>query len=1050
MRRHETCPRRVGRRNAREQQAASANYCTNTTYSRKRVVSGRPLTNPNVVKIFLFAALAMAMVLSATPAVKSVQLNPIAYVPITITNSAGSATPNPFQQQVTFNPSSYASYEATNLGNIRFCSDRACASQLYAWLESCGGSQTSCSDTATSATAWVKLTTAIAANGGTLTIYLTFWATSTPFDGVYWGESPRFSGTYAQYDNGVNVFSLYDNFAGTTLNSRWTKYSTSAGTFTVSNGLQLDVSSSTTGIGVYASFTALSTGNVVEGYTDAVDPVAGYRLGLGYGTTSSSSSQANGYVAIIRCQSSAEECISKQTTGTTTTLNTIADSVTAGNYYENQLVWYYVTSNTEVAQYVTQGHSTSATDTTYSLSSVTQTNIELGGGTSNEYVTYWFRIRAAPPSNSMPTPALGSATVVDTEDVTITPANGYSSSASVTISGCDSSVTTVAMNGVQHQFTADASCSITFTVPADTSTSRYRLNNAGSASTTWSYATSASGVEEIHTNTVYYQYLQTLSYSVIGGGSGYSAPSFTATQLGLSAPQTLTTSATGYWYDYGSSWSVTNPLGGSSGSEQWITTQSTSGTISSAQTIAFSYQNQYTITFTMNGHGSPSPASGSWENSGAVVPVTIGADGSNSSSTRYVVKTIVGSGSGSYSTSTSGTTQFSVTMNAAITETITWTTQYYLTMQAGVGGSVSPTSAWQNSGTNVTITATPSSGYVFGSWTCTGTGCHFGTANPSWVITNAAITETANFNQIVVTITVSNRTLATSSGGANMTSPQTVNPTVEYWYGTGVIDSQYSNDIQSITVDLYRTGHTPGTFASSFVYSFRWVANGWSGTPSCSTSPGCWQELQTAGWVTTGFNYLVQSDSSVTTISGSALTAKWQFAVKLDQLAVYTTNGAGLWNFKVTAVSKSNGNPYGTRAGTFDVNLFVSITVPGNMDWGTVAAGSINATASGMPVYTTYTANAIVTITIYGGGDPTSQYGDSFPLSFIYVGKTSSHANNDGVALSTSSTVIYGSLPVAANSNLPMYWFISTPNPFTPGTYTFTYYEVIQLQSMQS
>ena len=282
-----------------------------------------------------------------------------------------------------------------------------------------------------------------------------------------------------------------------------------------------------------------------------------------------------------------------------------------------------------------------------------------------------------------------------------------------------------------------------------------------------------------------------------------------------------------------------------------------------------------------------------------------------------------------------------------------------------------------------------------------------------------------------------------------MTTPQNVNPTVEYWYGAGAYDSQSTTDIQSITIDLYRTGHTVGTFDKSFVYSFRWVANGWGGTPSCSTSPGCWQELQSSGWVAVSFNYLIPSDSSATTISGSALTAKWQFAVKLDQLAVYTTNGAGLWNFKVTVVSKSSGNPSGARAGTLDVNLLISITVPGNMDWGTVAAGSENVTASGMPVYTTYTANAIVSITVYGNGDLMNQYGDSFPLSDIYVGKTSSPANNDGVVLSTSPGLFYSNLPVAANSNLPMYWFVSTPNPFTPGAYTFTYYEIIQLQSMQ-
>jgi hypothetical protein len=509
----------------------------------------------------------------------------------------------------------------------------------------------------------------------------------------------------------------------------------------------------------------------------------------------------------------------------------------------------------------------------------------------------------------------------------------------------------------------DSGGSYSATNPAGGSTGSERWDSNAPSGTV-----SSGGVQI--TITYYHQYQQTLSYSVSGGASGYSAPTFSSMQFGSSSPQVLTNTPTGYWFDNGGSWTVTNPLGGSSGSEQWATSQSTSGTIASAQTIAFAYQHQYYLTM------SSSPS---------------------------------------------------------------------------LGGSVSPASGWQNSGAVIaSISATPSGGYAFNGWSGTGTTSYTGPNNPcsNCVTMNGAVSETANF--LVALVTANNRTLSVSSGGANMTAPQTVNPTTEYWFGTGISDTASMTDINSVTIDLYRTGHAPGTFSNSFVYSFRWVANGWSGTPSCSTSPGCWQELQSSGWVASSFNYLVSSDSSVTTIGGSAASANWRFAVKLDQLAVYTTNGAGLWNFKATVASKSGGVPSGTRAGTFDVNLLVSITVPGNMDWGTVAAGSVNTTATGMPVYTTYTANAIVTITVYGGGNPIDQYGDSFPLSYVYIGKTSSPANNDGVVLSTSPTIIYSSLPVAANSNLVMYWFISTPNPFTPGTYTLTYSETIQLQSMQS
>ncbi len=142
------------------------------------------------------------------------------YIPITIINTQSSATPNPFQEEVSWNPSIYTSFEAGNLGNIRFYSDSALTSPLYAWLESCAPSL---SNTATSATAWIKLTSPIAANGGTLTIYMAFLSTASSFDGNYWGDAPNLSGTYGAYDNGANVFNAY--FNGNTATSNFSVYS---------------------------------------------------------------------------------------------------------------------------------------------------------------------------------------------------------------------------------------------------------------------------------------------------------------------------------------------------------------------------------------------------------------------------------------------------------------------------------------------------------------------------------------------------------------------------------------------------------------------------------------------------------------------------------------------------------------------------------------------------------------------------------------------------------------------------------------------------------
>jgi hypothetical protein len=71
--------------------------------------------------------------------------------------------------------------------------------------------------------------------------------------------------------------------------------------------------------------------------------------------------------------------------------------------------------------------------------------------------------------------------------------------------------------------------------------------------------------------------------------------------------------------------------------------------------------------------------------------------------------------------------------------------QYYLTMNAGSNGVVSPASGTYPAGTNVSISAAPSAGYVFGSWTGTGNGSYSGTNNPALVTMNGPVTETANF-----------------------------------------------------------------------------------------------------------------------------------------------------------------------------------------------------------------------------------------------------------------------------------------------------------------
>jgi hypothetical protein len=97
-------------------------------------------------------------------------------------------------------------------------------------------------------------------SGSSITVYMGFAPTSTNlFNTVNDGEAPQLSSTYAEYDDGYNIFPFYSNFHGTSLNT--SKFSigmpggsspTQLGTYSVNNGLTIKVNS-TQSIGVITS-----------------------------------------------------------------------------------------------------------------------------------------------------------------------------------------------------------------------------------------------------------------------------------------------------------------------------------------------------------------------------------------------------------------------------------------------------------------------------------------------------------------------------------------------------------------------------------------------------------------------------------------------------------------------------------------------------------------------------------------------------------------------------------------------------------------------------
>ena len=118
----------------------------------------------------------------------------------------------------------------------------------------------------------------------------------------------------------------------------------------------------------------------------------------------------------------------------------------------------------------------------------------------------------------------------------------------------------------------------------------------------------------------------TLSYSVVGGGTGYSAPTLTYTLGGVQYSASLSTSPTAYYMDSGSGWSVNNPLSGSTGIETWITKQQTIGTAGSNQSISITYYHQYSISLGYNVSGTGtgySPPNATVVQFGSLTTVTV-------------------------------------------------------------------------------------------------------------------------------------------------------------------------------------------------------------------------------------------------------------------------------------------------------------------------------------------------------------------------------------------------------------------------------------------
>jgi hypothetical protein len=242
-----------------------------------------------------------------------------------------------------------------------------------------------------------------------------------------------------------------------------------------------------------------------------------------------------------------------------------------------------------------------------------------------------------------------------------------------------------------------------------------------------------------------------------------------------------------------------------------------------------------------------------------------------------------------------------VTVSTGITYTASFATQYYLTMSAGTGGNVSPSSGWNNSGTNVTISATASNNYNFSSWTGSGSGSYSGDNNPASVTMNGPVTETANFTaNIPVTVqaslaglsfavdgtTYSNAEVFSWIPGSNhtiaTTSPQSGSAGVQYVWSTW----SDGGAISHVVAPTSSTNYT-ANFATQYYLTMNAglggsvsPASGWNNSNavvgiSATTSEGC----AFSGWAGSGDGSYSGSNSSASVTMDGPITETASFGI---------------------------------------------------------------------------------------------------------------------------------------------------------------------------
>ncbi len=300
-----------------------------------------------------------------------------------IENTQSTATSAPFQQEANISLSAFSSYEASNLQNVEFLYPNGTV--IPSWLESYSSSY---------GLWWLKIGGGIPANSAVdIQIAFSLPTSTVLFNNFNDGEAPTLSSSYGEYDDGANVFNFYDNFAGTSLNT--SKWSTSSISYTVNNGITLDVPSS--GFGSLNSVPTFSAGSVFDFYGE---PTNNNGVGGGFDF---------GVGDCVNCDPVGDSWMVGAPAGDSGYYLYLDSNNTFINYVRSYGVWTVGLEFSGTTSFSEYDYSDEYTVTNSSFSpSPSSYLILIHSADSGNTFLQWFDERSAPPNGVMPSITVGS------------------------------------------------------------------------------------------------------------------------------------------------------------------------------------------------------------------------------------------------------------------------------------------------------------------------------------------------------------------------------------------------------------------------------------------------------------------------------------------------------------------------------------------------------------------------------------------------------------------------------------------------------------------